>query len=189
MKLLMGVTGSSGVMEVPTYLRVFREKLNAHIKLVVSPSVKNFVNPSFLAKNVNGELYEDMHRGDGEIITPHSDLSNWADVFIILPCTANTLSKAAAGSTNDLISMLILVYQKPVIFFPNMSPWMFEKASTQRNVRLLLEDGHRVVQPSGNGWVTATGSAQESGHMPPPYASAEYIQKFYNTLNREQAML
>jgi len=188
MNLLMGVTGSSGILEVPLYMRIFREKLNADIKLVVSPSVKNFVNPSFLAKNVNGEVYEEMHQGRGDIITPHSDLSNWADVFIILPCTANTLSKAASGSTNDLISMLILVYQKPVIFFPNMSPWMWEKASTQRNVKLLLEDGHRVVAPSGNGWVTATGAAQESGHMPPPFASAEYIQKFHNLVNKAETV-
>ena len=182
MKLLMGITGSSGVLEVPLYLRIFREKLDAHIKLVASPSVKNFISPNFLAKHVNGELYEDMHLGDSNIITPHSDLSNWADVFVILPCTANTLSKAATGAASDLISMLILVYQKPVIFFPNMSPWMWEKASTQRNVKTLLEDGHRVVQPSGNGWVTATGIAQESGHMPPPYASAEYIQKFHASI-------
>ncbi|MBL0385836.1 flavoprotein [Tumebacillus sp. ITR2] len=186
MKLLIGVTGSSGVMEIPLYLRVFREKLNAQIKLVVSPSVKNFVNPNFLAKYVNGELYEDMHVGHGDIITPHSDLSNWADLYIVLPCTANTLSKAAAGAASDLISMLILVYRKPVVFFPNMSPWMWEKASTQRNVKTLLEDGHRVVQPSGNGWITATGIPQESGHMPPPQATAEYLLKYFEALQARE---
>ncbi|WP_273837312.1 flavoprotein [Guptibacillus sedimenti] len=179
MNLLMGVTGSSGVLELPLYLRILKEKLGADIKIVATPSVENFVSLDFLSTYVDRELYVDFLSAKSNVNVPHSDLSAWADMFVVLPCTANTLAKAAHGDTDNLLTMLLLCYPEPVIFFPNMNPNMWSKKVVQRNVKLLLSDGHKVVSPSGNGWITATGDAVLSGHMPPPYAIADYIKKVY----------
>ncbi|AYV67442.1 hypothetical protein C2I06_11440 [Niallia circulans] len=188
MNLLIGVTGSSGLIELPLYIRIFKEKLNADIKIVASPNVKNFISLEFLNALVENQLYSDFYQSKNGINVPHSDLNDWANAFIILPCTANTLAKAANGTTDDLLSMLILCSQVPVIFFPNMNPNMWSKPVVQRNAKLLINDGHKVAIPNGNGWITATGESVENGHMPPPYAAAEYIRKIYNINNTETSV-
>jgi phosphopantothenoylcysteine synthetase/decarboxylase len=69
--------------------------------------------------------------------------------------------------------MLLMYFPDPILFFPNMNPVMWNKKTTQRNVASLLEEGHRVVSPSGNGWESPTGRPLDSGHMPPPSATAD----------------
>lgn len=182
MNLLIGLTGSSGLLEIPLYLRIFREKLGANIKLVTTPNVENFISFDFLSTLVDQNLFKSFFDNKNGINVPHSDLKEWADLFIILPCTANTLAKAANGETDNLLTMLILCCEEPVVFFPNMNPEMWSKKVVQRNTNILLNDGHKVVSPSGNGWITATGNSVESGHMPPPYAAAEYISKVYKEM-------
>ncbi len=117
MNLLIGVTASSGVADLSLYLKIFRERLKANIKLVATPSVYRFISKDFLQVYVSGEVYDDFFKGDDQIRIPHVDLSRWADVFIILPCTANTMAKAAQGLADNLLTFLILYHRKRVIFF------------------------------------------------------------------------
>src|SRR5699024_1773705 len=79
--------------------------------------------------------------------TGHVELARWADLFIVLPATANTLSAAAHGIANQLLTTTILAYEGSIMFFPNMNRQMWEKNVVQRNVNILLEDGHSVISP------------------------------------------
>lgn len=180
MNFLLGVSGSSGVFDLPTYLRIFRKDLTPNIRMVITPTVKNFVEPQFLHVFAPDGLYDDFFDRDSDVNVPHNDLLEWADVFAVLPCTANTLAKSAHGITDNLLTMLVLCSSKPVLFFPNMNADMWNNKATQRNVNLLLEFGHRVIRPSGNGWITATGEATNT-HMPAPNACVKYILNFLNT--------
>lgn len=178
MNILVGVTGSSGVTELPMYLRAFREKLDASIRLVCTPNVQKFIDINFLSSYADAPAYEDMYDFSKEYKrdrVPHSFLHEWADIFVILPCTANTLAKCANGIADNLLTMLVLCSTKPVIFFPNMGPNMWDAKVTQANAKKLIDAGHKVVFPSGNAWVTATGKKVDYGHVPPPYTVADYI--------------
>jgi phosphopantothenoylcysteine synthetase/decarboxylase len=181
MNLLIGVTGSSGVTELPLYIRVFREKLNATIKIVSTENVKRFINDDLLAVYSDSPIYNDMYDFNipGEVRVPHSYLIDWADIFIILPCTANTLNKCATGIADNLLTMLVLCSDQPVFFFPNMNPKMWDSPVVQHNSSKLKKFGHKIVYPSGNSWITATRESVDYGHVPPPYTVSKYLSKHY----------
>ncbi|NNU88910.1 hypothetical protein CW755_03405 [Geobacillus thermodenitrificans] len=188
LNILVGVTGSSGVVELPMYLRVFREKLDANIRLVCTSNVQKFIDVNFLAAHADAPAYQDMYDFPKEYTrnrVPHSFLHDWADIFIILPCTANTLAKCANGIADNLLTMLVLCSPRPVVFFPNMGPNMWDAKVTQYNAKKLISFGHKVVFPSGNAWITATGEKVDYGHVPPPYTVAEYIQRHIQQSDNE----
>uniref|UniRef100_UPI00403F4B49 flavoprotein n=1 Tax=unclassified Geobacillus TaxID=2642459 RepID=UPI00403F4B49 len=116
-------TGVNSYVELPMYLRVFREKLDANIRLVCTSNVQKFIDVNFLAAHADAPAYQDMYDFPKEYTrnrVPHSFLHDWADIFIILPCTANTLAKCANGVADNLLTMLVLCSPRPVVFFPNM---------------------------------------------------------------------
>jgi len=82
----------------------------------------------------------------------HIELARTADVFCIAPATANILAKAAHGIADDLVSTLILSFDKPILFAPAMNSVMWNKPAVQRNVLQLQDDGMIFIGP-------------ESGHL------------------------
>jgi phosphopantothenoylcysteine decarboxylase/phosphopantothenate--cysteine ligase len=82
----------------------------------------------------------------------HIELARTADLFCIAPATANILAKAAHGIADDLVSTLILSFDKPILFAPAMNTVMWNKPSVQRNVTQLHDDGMFFIGP-------------ESGHL------------------------
>jgi phosphopantothenoylcysteine decarboxylase/phosphopantothenate--cysteine ligase len=82
----------------------------------------------------------------------HIDLARPADLFCIAPATANILAKAAHGIADDLVSTLILSFDKPILFAPAMNLVMWNKSAVQRNVQQLRDDGMIFIGP-------------ESGHL------------------------
>lgn len=85
-----------------------------------------------------GDKSQEIHK------VPHIQLSRWADLFIIVPATANIVGKAANGIADDLLSTTILASPKPVIFVPVMNPAMWKNNAFQRNIQLLEHDGHET---------------------------------------------
>jgi phosphopantothenoylcysteine decarboxylase/phosphopantothenate--cysteine ligase len=82
----------------------------------------------------------------------HIELARSADLFCIAPATANILAKAAHGIADDLVSTLILSFDKPILFAPAMNTVMWNKPSVQRNIQQLRDDGMFFIGP-------------ESGHL------------------------
>jgi len=82
----------------------------------------------------------------------HIELARSADLFCIAPATANILAKAAHGIADDLVSTLLLSFDKPILFAPAMNTVMWNKPSVQRNVKQLHDDGMLFIGP-------------ESGHL------------------------
>ena len=82
----------------------------------------------------------------------HIELARSADLFCIAPATANIIAKAAHGIADDLVSTLILSFDKPILFAPAMNTAMWNKPSVQRNVKQLQDDGMFFIGP-------------ESGHL------------------------
>ena len=77
----------------------------------------------------------------------HIELARSADLFCIAPATANILAKAACGIADDLVSTLILSFDKPILFAPAMNSVMWNKPSVQRNIKQLADDGMFFIGP------------------------------------------
>ena len=84
---------------------------------------------------------------DANLPHPHVELARQAEVFCVVPATANIMAKAAAGIADDLMSSTILAFSGALIMAPAMNTTMWEKPATQRNVRQLVDDGVVMVGP------------------------------------------
>jgi len=133
--LLIGVTGSLAVLGLPSYLVSFKQYFK-EIRVVMTAAASQFITPFSLGQIC--QVYAP------EAPASHVELARWSDIFIVLPATANTLSKAAQGAADNLLMLTILSYEKSILFFPNMNSAIWNQKSVQRNLQLLSSDGHFV---------------------------------------------
>jgi phosphopantothenoylcysteine synthetase/decarboxylase len=77
----------------------------------------------------------------------HVQLGCWANLFLVMPATANTLAQAACGMAQNLLTQTILSFEGKTLFFPHMNWRMWEKPSVQRNIAQLVMDGYLVCPP------------------------------------------
>ena len=99
----------------------------------------------------------------------HVELAAWSDLFLVLPASANLLGQAAHGLAPNLLSTTILASPRPVIFCPNVHDVMWGKKTVQRNVRMLREDGHVVMEPDRTVvYEVDSGEMRESWALPEP---------------------
>lgn len=175
--LLIGVCGSSAVQDLPGYLIQLQQKLDATIRVILSPVASQMISKALLGSMANVRVYSDLFERDDMVRVPHTDLTDWADLFMIMPATANTMAKIAHGMADNLLTLTVIAWARPVILFPNMNPKMWNTSAVQRNAHSLVDFGHRVVAPTGNMTVTATGIKSAAGHMPAPDGVIEFITK------------
>ena len=79
---------------------------------------------------------------------PHIKLNDWAEIFVIAPCTANTLAKIAHGIADNLLTSAAVAAHCPVLIFPAMNEHMFENKATQENIKILSERDLKVMAPA-----------------------------------------
>ncbi|MDF2578259.1 MAG: Mersacidin decarboxylase [Chlamydiales bacterium] len=142
--LLIGISGSIAVLSLPTYL-VALKKVFANCRVILSPTASEFI-PTNTFSLICPESYCHHLQSTGSYVS-HVELGSWADIFIILPASANTLACAAQGIGGNLLQTTILAHPNPCLFFPNMNKAMWKQPAVQRNVKQLREDGHRVFEP------------------------------------------
>ncbi|GAB1528616.1 MULTISPECIES: flavoprotein [Brevibacillus] len=163
-KLLVGISGSIAVIGVSAYLSMFRA-LFKEVKVVMTEQAGTLIPPSTLLFYCD-EIFIDEEPGLEKKMN-HVELARWADLFVVLPATANVIGQAANGIAPNLLTSTILAHPKPVMFFPNMNRLMWMKKAVQRNVNQLREDGHIVVNPvEAMAYEVASGTMQPNFVLP-----------------------
>ncbi|WP_169313930.1 flavoprotein [Stackebrandtia nassauensis] len=143
-RVLVGISGSVLAAEITSYLRALRSRLASEIVVFVTTSARQFVTLDMLKLYADDIVLADR---PGRFRVPHIDGPDWADVFAIVPASANTLGKAANGIADDLLSTAMVAADKPIFFAPAMNVRMWRSAPVRRNVQRLREDGHYIVEP------------------------------------------
>ena len=146
--LLLGVTGSVGVLAIPDYIKLLRESIAERVDVMMSHSAKKFVTPYTLRLYSGNYVFTDSFDISDDVRVPHIDLTRKCDVFLIMPATANIIGKVANGICDDLISTAVMACVAPVAFVPAMNPNMWFSKANQKNVSILKELGHHVISPS-----------------------------------------
>ena len=106
-KILFIICGGISAYKSLETIRLLK-KDNAEIKTILTQSAKEFVTPLSIASLSQGKVYVDLFSLENETEMDHITLSRWADVIIVAPATANTISKLSRGSSEDLASTVIL---------------------------------------------------------------------------------
>lgn len=166
-KILVGISGSIGAVEIHSYLTEIQNTFNCSINLIMTESAKKIVNPDSLKYFIDGHLFENMFDYNSDYKIPHVHLPNWADILIILPATANIIGKIANGIADDLLSTAAMAAACPVIIVPNTNEHMYNRLAVQRNIKSLKEDGYIFIEPEGEGVQLST-KKKIKGVMPSP---------------------
>jgi phosphopantothenoylcysteine decarboxylase / phosphopantothenate---cysteine ligase len=145
-KILFIICGGISAYKSLETIRLFK-KNGAEIKTILTASAKEFVTPLSVASLSQGKVYSDLFSVENEAEMDHIALSRWADVILIAPATANTVSKLAQGTTDDLASTVVLASNKNIYLAPAMNIRMWEHQSTKQNLDKLKNFGYRIIGP------------------------------------------
>ena len=119
-KILFIICGGISAYKSLETIRLLKKK-GAEIKTILTSSAKEFVTPLSVASLSQGKVYSDLFSLENETEMDHISLSRWADVVIVAPTTANTISKLAQETTDDLASTVILASNKQIYLTPAMN--------------------------------------------------------------------
>lgn len=165
-KILLGVSGGIAAYKTASLVRLFI-KAGAHVQVIMTPASKDFVTPltlSTLSKNPVHSTFFNEEDQDA-VWNNHVELGLWADLMLIAPATANTLSKMATGNCDNLLIATYLSAKCPVYFAPAMDLDMYKHPSTISSFNALKQFGN-VMIPAENGEL-ASGLSGE-GRMAEP---------------------
>jgi len=179
-KILFIICGGISAYKSLETIRLFK-KSGAEIKTILTASAKEFVTPLSITALSQGKVYSELFNVENETEMDHISLSRWADVIVIAPTTANTISKLAQGTTDDLASTVVLASDKSIYLAPAMNVRMWEHQTTKANLKKLKNCGYKFIGPEIGDM--ACGEYGE-GKMSDPRKIAEEIDQFF--LNKKK---
>ena len=174
-RVLLGITGGIAAYKVAFLIRLLK-KSGAEVKCIMTSASSDFISPlvvSTLSGNPVG--IEFWNKKDGTW-NNHVEYGLWADVFVIAPLTANTLSKMAVGSCDNLLLATYLSMKSSTIVAPAMDLDMYAHPTTSRNLTQLEEDGV-VLIPAESGELAS--GLDGTGRMAEPENIFVKIEEFF----------
>ena len=172
--ILLGITAGIAAYKTASLVRLFI-KAGANVKVVMTPASKDFITPLTLSTLSKNPVLSSFTNNDDENDTwnNHVELGLWADLFLIAPATANTLSKMATGNSDNLLLATYLSAKCPVYFAPAMDLDMYKHESTKTSLKTLQKFGNIMI-PVESGEL-ASGLVGE-GRMAEPDTILKFIE-------------
>ena len=143
--ILIGICGGIAAYKICTLVRLYK-KAGANVRVVLTPSALNFVTKLTLQTLSNNEVYVENFEID-EYKPGHISLCDEADIFVIAPATANTISKIANGICDNLLLSTACAFKKPFLLAPAMNTGMWENEFVQENLAKLQSKGYHILNP------------------------------------------
>lgn len=172
--ILLGVTAGIAAYKTASLVRLF-VKAGADVRVVMTPAAKAFITPLTLSTLSANPVISDFtdEKDDNAVWNNHVELGLWADLFIVAPITANTLSKMASGNSDNFLIATYLSAKCPVYFAPAMDLDMYKHPTTQQAIETLESYGNILI-PSTFGEL-ASGLVGK-GRMAEPEAIVEAVE-------------
>lgn len=172
--------GSIGVLWAAQFVLELRaERHVSRVRIVMSEAASALITPVAM-RAVSGEpVLAGLFDADSPWPVGHVQVSEGADVMIVMPATANVIGKVAHGIADDAVTAAIMAAACPVVFVPNMNGRMWQRPVVQRNVRTLKADGYHVVPPV-SGVAVSTGETMTGG-MPDTDTVIAFVKRVLST--------
>ncbi len=145
--ILIGITSSIASYKIYELMRLYI-KNGYNVKTVYTPNSINFISPLVLETLSQNPSY--CNQFEPRDNTEHINLCDWADVFVIAPTTANTISKFATGIADNLLTSIFCAYistEKPVLIAPAMNTNMWNNPFVKENIAKLVKIGVKITEP------------------------------------------
>ena len=178
-KILVIIGGGISAYKSLDLIRMLK-KNNVSLKAILTKSGGEFVTPLSITTLTGNKTFEDIFDKDREAEIDHIALSRWADLIIVLPTTANFMTKLAVGKAEDLATTVLLASNKDVLLIPAMNVRMWLHKATQSNLKTLLDYGYLFLGPEKG--EMACGEYGE-GKMSSPRQIFSYLRNYFQNKN------
>lgn len=173
--ILLGISAGIAAHKTAFLVRLF-VKAGAHVRVIMTPSAKEFVTPLTLSTLSDYPVLSDFtdENDDNAVWNNHVELGLWADLFVVAPATANTLSKMASGNSDNFLIATYLSAKCPVYFAPAMDLDMYKHPTTKNALDKLQSFGNILI-PSAFGELAS--GLVGMGRMAEPETIVETIEQ------------
>ncbi len=178
-KILIIIGGGIAAYKSLDLIRLLKKNGN-EVKTILTKSGKEFVTPLSISTLTKSKTFENIFDKDSEVEIDHISLSRWADLIIVLPTTANFMTKLSLGKAEDLATTVILASNKDILLVPAMNVRMWIHKATQQNVKILKDYGYLFIGPEKG--EMACGEYGE-GKMSSPRQIYSFIEKYFYKKN------
>ena len=175
-KILIVIGGGISAYKALDLIRLLK-KNNVDVKTILTKSGKEFVTPLSITTLTKNKTFEDIFDKNSEAEIDHIALSRWADLVIVLPTTANFMTKLSIGKAEDLATTVLLASNKDILLVPAMNVRMWLHKATQRNLKILQDYGYHFIGPEKG--EMACGEYGE-GKMSSPRQIYSYLKNYFN---------
>ena len=175
-KILICISGGIAAYKINYLIRDFIKK-GAEVQVLMTPSTEQFISKLTLSTLSKNPVYSDFYSENGTW-NNHVELALWADVILMAPCTANTLSKMVHGMCDNLVLATYMSAKCPVFIAPAMDLDMYQHPSTKQNLELAEDFGHHII-PAEDGELASGLSGQ--GRMAEPETISSIIEIFFHS--------
>jgi len=145
--IVLGVTGSIAAYKSASLVRLLIKE-GAEVRVVMTKLAKEFITPLTLATLSQNPIAVEFFSPEDGSWNSHVSIGIWADLFVVAPATANTISKMANGVADNLLITSYLSAKCPVLIAPAMDLDMYKHPSTQNNIKTLISYGNIIVEPA-----------------------------------------
>ncbi|MDA9180829.1 bifunctional phosphopantothenoylcysteine decarboxylase/phosphopantothenate--cysteine ligase CoaBC [Pelagibacteraceae bacterium] len=175
-KILIIIGGGIAAYKSLDLIRLLRKE-NVEVRAILTKSGKQFVTSLSLTTLTKNKVYEDLFDKSSEAEIDHIALSRWADLIILMPTTANFMSKLSVGKAEDLATTVLLASNKDILLVPAMNVRMWLHKATQANLKVLQDFGYLFIGPEKG--EMACGEFGE-GKMSSPRQIYAYLKNYFN---------
>ena len=145
-KIILGVCGGVAAYKAVELARSLQQS-GAQVQVVMTVSAQDFIGAQTFQAVTGFPVWIDTNDSSFERSMAHIDLSRWADLILVAPATANFMAKIAHGLGDDLLSLVCMMVQKPILVCPAMNVNMWQNAATQANYECLKQRGIIFIGP------------------------------------------
>jgi len=175
--IVLGISGGIAAYKAAELTRLL-SKSGAEVRVVMTQGAQEFITALTLQALSGNPVHTELFDLEAEAAMGHIDLARWADLVLVAPASANTMSRIAHGRADNLLSTLCLATEAPLMLAPAMNRVMWDNPATQENRRLLEERGIALLGPaSGEQACGETGQ----GRMEEPETLLRAVESHFQT--------
>jgi SAM-dependent methyltransferase len=146
-RVVLGISGAIAAVDAPALLRGLHAA-GCDVRVALTRSAARLVSRAALDALTHHAVWSGLWQRDLHLPVPHINLAEWAELVVVCPASATTLSRIATGDCSDLVAAIVAATRAPVVVVPSMNDAMYGSPAVQANLAVLRDHGRHVVHPA-----------------------------------------